>query len=1271
MLSKRPHISIEAPSLVPRILRIAEQDFADWPDAVKGATIAIAEELFLALYNPYIPAETVKKSVRDHFEMFRKGLALHYATSINEGITLFWSAWEEDARFRDEVIAKLSNILPQECIDVSRHARVANATDATDLRLELPLLVITPRTAEQVQNVVKLANTMQFALIPRGGGSGLTGGAIPARKRCVVMSMTKMTGIGPLDATAKTIAVQAGVLTINVAKYAKAHGLFFSVDPASKEASTIGGNVAENAGGPLCFEYGTTIDNLLSYRMVTPTGELVAVTRKDHPRSKITENDKAIFEVRDISGGLRTVVRLPGTVLRKEGLGKDVTNKALAGLPGVQKEGTDGVIVDATFILHDILAHHRVLVLEFFGRSMENCMLVVNDIVQLRDGMRHGARQSGDLVKISALEEFGAKYVQAIEYQKKSSIHEGDPISVLILQLDSDHAPALEDAVASIAAICQSYSGVDVFIAKDEAEAEVFWEDRHRLSAIAKRTSGFKINEDVVLPLRAIPEYALFLERLNLECMGRAYRRALQQLDSLPNLPEDDTRVETELAYAMQIIKGEISIETLSDQELELHAVLMLRAAAKDYPEFTETIEKIEGLMKANRVIVASHMHAGDGNWHVNIPVNSNHPRMLHLAETIASRVMAKAQELGGEVTGEHGVGITKIAFLTDEKLAEFKEYKNLVDPCNIMNPAKLTQRHTPVAAFTFSFNHLIEDIRQSGLADKERLISLLAKVQICTRCGKCKLHCPMYFPEQSMEYQPRNKNMVLGALIEAIYYTQVNSGKPDPGLLAELRSLVEFCTACGKCFSVCPVKITSPDVNLSLRSYLEDEGAGGHAFKGKILRSVAKDPASRIPRMAKAASLGQGVQNRALAIVPKNIRNRFANPIFSGPGPKPGYLNLMEGLHLSRGSLFVPDLPNGKKPKGTILFFPGCGGAVFFRTIGLAGAALLLHAGYAVLLPKEHLCCGYPLLAAGDQDTFAVNQDHNIRQLRSLSLEAAEAGYPVSRVVTACGTCLDGMRRHFITAVVGRNGSGKDANKNTASATEGNTGPKTTDIALGDICHFLFTALPSLAVSGKKKAVYHAPCHAQIAGVKATVAGQKFANALAGATGMDVALSPGCCGESGLGAISSPAIYNKIRGRKTSQLASDLELSGPEAEVLVSCPSCRMGLVRIFMGMGRKQRVLHVLEYMAESVFGSGWRKNCRKAIGQTRLATGSETSGGPDQETRPDLTAIPDQEAGLAQQNENTHALGVRLVPTRKFFGSRDALEEHQDVDPGNSEE
>ncbi|MDR1360307.1 MAG: FAD-binding protein, partial [Deltaproteobacteria bacterium] len=811
MLAKAPHISIDAATLVPRILRINEREFSGWPQGVRQMAMDIAGELFLVRYNPFVSAETVRRSVGERFELSRKALAQHYATALAEGLTMFWSAHEGDMAFREELISRLSAFLDAEDIDAGPHSLVENATDATDLRLELPLLLVTPRTAEEVSAIVRLANDMQFALVPRGGGSGLTGGAIPALKRSVILALSKLNSIGPLDADKLTLTLQAGVITNDAITAAARHDLLFSVDPASKTASSIGGNIAENAGGPLCFEYGTTIDNLLSYRMVTPTGEIIQVLRQDHPRHKIHPEATAVFEVRDLSGGLRSLIRLPGSALRGPGLGKDVTNKTLEGLPGVQKEGADGVIIDATFILHRKLAHHTVMCLEFFGRSMENCMLVINDVVALRNNIR----SRGDLVKITAMEEFGAKYIQAIEYRKRSSMYEGDPISVLLLQLDSDARAALDEAVSHVVQICGTYDGVDVFVAGDDREGEIFWEDRHRLSAIAKRTSGFKINEDVVIPLHSVPDFALYLESLNLEYAARAYRAALRQVSDLAGFPDEEERITEELAYAAGIVQGEIPAADLSDQELRLRARLFLRLLAQTYPALADRIAAVESRMHDTCICVASHMHAGDGNWHVNIPVNSNDPEMLRNAEKVAGLVMAMSQTLGGEVTGEHGVGITKIAFLSEAKMADFQAFKQLVDPKNIFNPAKLTQRVLPVASFTFSFNRLIQDLRQSGLQDKERLISLLTNIQICTRCGKCKQFCPMHDPGRGLLYHPRNRNLSLGALMEAIYYSQVNHGKSDSALLAQLRDLAEHCTGCGKCLAVCPVKIPSQEVAL------------------------------------------------------------------------------------------------------------------------------------------------------------------------------------------------------------------------------------------------------------------------------------------------------------------------------------------------------------------------------------------------------------------------------------------------------------------------
>ena len=443
MAHKGPHISISPDYVVNRILRINIDDFAEWPESVRHLAIAIAEELFLVAYNPFINVETVRNSVHARFERESMALAHYFANAIGEGITMFWSAYEAERSFREELISTLRNILPGECILSSPSALVASATDATDLRMELPLLVVEPDSAEQVAALVKLANDMKFALIPRGGGSGMTGGAVPARKRTVIVSLTRLTKIGPIDLENMTVTVEAGAITQNVIKAVDAAGALFSVDPASKQASSIGGNVSENAGGPSAFEYGTTLDNLLWWRMVTPTGEIISVERENHPRHKILPEETAVFVVKDISGGVRNVIHLRGDEIRLPGLGKDVTNKALGGLPGMQKEGVDGIITEACFIIHPKPRFKRVMVLEFFGRSMHPAAVVVRELV----GLRNRIRQEGDYAHLSALEEFNAKYVQAIEYKRKSQKYEGLPITVIILQVDGDDPNLLDKCV--------------------------------------------------------------------------------------------------------------------------------------------------------------------------------------------------------------------------------------------------------------------------------------------------------------------------------------------------------------------------------------------------------------------------------------------------------------------------------------------------------------------------------------------------------------------------------------------------------------------------------------------------------------------------------------------------------------------------------------------------------------------------------------------------------------------------------------------------------
>jgi FAD/FMN-containing dehydrogenase/Fe-S oxidoreductase len=1173
MSDKKPHISLPPDRLIPRVLGISPDQFETWPEDVQNLAVAVASELFLLRYNPFVAAADIIRGVDKRLDEAKRVVAGEYLGIISKGKRAYWQSYEEDQTFKAGVLEKLAEFLPGHCINVSPHSLVETSTDATDLRLELPLALLTPENTGQIQRIVRLANIMGFSIIPRGGGSGATGGAIPARTRIVVLSLSRLKSILSIDRDTKVLCAQTGVITLDAIKAAAAENLLLTVDPASKAASSLGGNISENAGGPFAFEYGTTLDNILSYKMVMPNGDLVDVRRKDHPRHKILPQETAVFEIHGQDGGLLDVVSLGGGDIRGPGLGKDVSNKYLGGLPGVQKEGVDGVITEACFTLHDKPTLSRTLCLEFYGRSMHNAMLVINDVVGLRDNIR----AHGDLVKISALEEFNSKYVRAIEYQKKSTSYEGEPISVLLIQLDSDDEAALDRSVHDIIDIVNPYENVDIFAAEDEKQAELFWEDRHKLSAIAKRTSGFKINEDIVIPLRVIPEFADFMEQLNLYYLAKAYRLALQKVSQLHGILPSDEFISMEMQFAVRLLSGEVSAKDLSDQEFEVQTYFFFRDLIGRYPKKSVTLETFYQNMLATRIVVASHMHAGDGNCHVNIPVNSNDPEMMAQAMEVADKVFEKVMELGGAVSGEHGIGITKIAFLQEDKIWALKKYKQQVDPKGVFNPGKLTQRGLDFEPYTFSFNRLIQDLRRTALPEKERLIKLLTDIQVCTRCGKCKQVCPMFQPGRGMVYHPRNKNISLGALIEAIYYSQVQHGEPKAELLAHLQNLIEHCTACGKCAGVCPVKINSSLVALEARAFLEEKQAGGHPLKNKVLAYLAEEPEKRVPQAAKLLAWGQQGLQHFTGLVPGVWRRRFESPLFHGPTPSIGLKNLYETVHLDQGVVFLPENPSFLTE--TVFYFPGCGASLFSRTIGMGALHLLLRAGVAVIIPDRHMCCGYPLLASGSEGAFLANRARNLDHLQKLFVACADAGAKPQYILTSCGTCREGLSEFDWKTILGI------------------TPPHQ------DVVQFLVERMPQpsqTAASGPDRLLYHPSCHVEWTGQNPAKAPEIYRKAIETLTGVPVDISPGCCAESGLGALTSPAIYNRIRERKKEQLALDLAGAPDSRPVVVGCPSCRIGIRRCLMAMGKKQPVLHSVELLAEMIDGPKWKRAFKKLISQ-----------------------------------------------------------------------
>ena len=286
-------------------------------------------------------------------------------------------------------------------------SRVSHVTDATDWRVEYPFVVLTPDSEEEMAGLVKGCIDLGLTIIPRGGGTGYTGGAIPLTWKSAVINTEKLEAMTEvemkvlpgLDYEVGTVWSEAGVVTQRVADAAERAGYVFAVDPTSAEASCIGGNIAMNAGGKKAVLWGTALDNLASWRMVTPQAEWLEVTRINHSMGKIHDVAIASFELQYYKADGKTPIRkerldIPGKTFRKEGLGKDVTDKFLSGLPGIQKEGCDGLITSARWVVHKMPQHTRTVCLEFFGHARN----AVPSIVEIKDFMFAEAKRTGVLL---------------------------------------------------------------------------------------------------------------------------------------------------------------------------------------------------------------------------------------------------------------------------------------------------------------------------------------------------------------------------------------------------------------------------------------------------------------------------------------------------------------------------------------------------------------------------------------------------------------------------------------------------------------------------------------------------------------------------------------------------------------------------------------------------------------------------------------------------------------------------------------------------------
>jgi FAD/FMN-containing dehydrogenase/Fe-S oxidoreductase len=1159
----------------------------------------------------------------------RDALVGQLLTLAGEAVAQFNERFSRRAELRRKVQRVLGRLTAKDNIKFDGLSRVSHVTDATDWRVEYPFVVLTPDTETEMARLVKGCIELGLTIVPRGGGTGYTGGAIPLTWKSVVINTEKLEAMTEVEVIelpgighpVPTIWTEAGVVTQRVADAAERAGFVFAVDPTSAEASCVGGNIAMNAGGKKAVLWGTALDNLASWRMVTPDAEWLDVVRMDHNLGKIHDAEVATFELRYFRADGKTPIRtetliIPGKSFRKEGLGKDVTDKFLSGLPGVQKEGCDGLITSARWVVHRMPEHTRTVCLEFFGHARN----AVPSIVEIKDFMFAEQKRTGTV--LAGLEHLDDRYLRAVGYTTKSK-RGGFPKMVLIGDIAGDNADDVAKATSEVVRIANSRSG-EGFIAISADARKKFWADRKKTAAISRHTNAFKVNEDVVIPLSRMAEYTDGIERINIELSLRNKLKLCAELEaflSRGNLPlgkvEDASEIpsaellQERVMQALAVVRdvrdlwqnwltqADALFAQLQDHTLRASWKTQIRSPLQDifsgsaFQPILAEVSAIHQRVLKGRVWVALHMHAGDGNVHTNIPVNSDNYEMLQTAHEAVARIMVLARSLDGVISGEHGIGITKLEFLTDAELANFAAYKAKVDPQGRFNKGKLLRGaalqqlgddvHAADLshAYTPSFGLMGHEsliMQQSDIGD------IAASVKDCLRCGKCKPVCATHVPRANLLYSPRNKILATSLLVEAFLYEEQTRRGVSIQHWQEFEDVADHCTVCHKCYTPCPVKIDFGDVTMNMRNLLRKMGQKsfrpaaafqswfigttspgairlGNAltnwsfkaqrFGHKVLNIAARKQTSAPPATVGAAPIKEQVIH-------------FINKKMPGGLPKKTARALLD----IENNDYVPII---RDPRATtsdteaVFYFPGCGSERLFSQVGLATQAMLWHAGVQTVLPPGYLCCGYPQRGSGQFD----KAEKIITDNRVLFHRVANTlNYlDIKTVVVSCGTCYDQLQGYQFEKIF-------------------------PGCRIVDIHEYLLEKGITLTPEQAGGYLYHDPCHSPMK----LQDPMKTVKAL---VGDQVLKSERCCGESGGLASSRPDISTQIRFRKEEEIKKGeavLRANGSVAEkanikVLTSCPSCLMGLNRYQDDLqnGLLEADYIVVE-MARHILGEDW---------------------------------------------------------------------------------
>jgi FAD/FMN-containing dehydrogenase/Fe-S-cluster-containing hydrogenase component 2 len=887
-------------------------------------------------------------------------------------------------------------------------------------------------------------------------------------------------------------------------------------------------------------------------------------------------------------------------------------------------------------------AHVRTVCLEFFGQARD----AVPSIVEIKNYLDSTALQTGEQrVQLAGLEHLDDRYLRAVGYSTKSR-RGGMPKMVLIGDIVGDDADAVASATSHVVRLANSRAGEGFVATSADARKAFWADRartaaiaRHTnafkinedvvipLPRMAEYTDGIeRINIELSTrnKLRLLGRLTdLFAAQWPVVQTEESDQGDSEELFAALQARRDEAtdlinRIKTRWEFLLERIDEPLASlidlfeplglgdavpaarEQLNENRaavlfdlLQSHAIRVsykteLRQplgdilSGKQFEPLLFRVDEVHQEILRSRVFVALHMHAGDGNVHTNIPVNSDDYHMLKEAEAAVARIMALARSLDGVISGEHGIGITKLEFLTRQELQPFRDYKEAVDPEGHFNRGKLMPEGDLRNAYTPSF----------GLMGAESLIlqasdigAIADSVKNCLRCGKCKPVCATHVPAANLLYSPRNKILATSLLIEAILYEEQTRRGVSVAHWDDFSDVADHCTVCHKCEAPCPVDIDFGDVTMNMRSLLRKAGKKkfnpGNAAAMFFLN--ATDPTTI--KATRTAMVGLGFKAQRAAA---DLLSGLATKQLSRPPATVGSAPLKEQvIHFvnrkmpsglpkktARALLDIEDsryIPIIRDPQATtvdseaVFYFPGCGSERLFSQVGLATQAMLWKVGVQTVLPPGYLCCGYPQRGSGQMD----KADKIITDNRVLFHRVANTlNYlDIRTVVVSCGTCYDQLAGYQFDKIF-------------------------PGCRIIDIHEYLMEKGVRLDSVTGVQYMYHDPCHSPMKQHNPVQVVNELMNSdLNGA----VDRNERCCGESGTLAVTRPDVSTQVRYRKSQELHRGIDKlrtdgrQGP-VKVLTSCPSCLQGLSRYDDDAGTTAD--YIVVEIARHLLGDDWMK-------------------------------------------------------------------------------